>query len=252
MSRPPIRIAMWSGPRNISTAMMRSWENRPDTTVVDEPLYAAYLDHTGLDHPGAAEIIHAYDTDWRDVANMLLGPVPGGKPIWYQKQMTHHLLPDMGIDWVDGLTNCFLIRSPREVITSYIKVRPDPTQADLGFVQQLDIFEQVRERTGEIPPVLDARDVLENPRKLLTLLCEAVGVPFSEAMLCWPAGRRETDGIWAPYWYEAVERLTGFQPYVAKDDPLPEHLRPLLDQCQGIYDVLYAHRLGHTNEAERE
>ncbi len=144
MPKPPIRIAMWSGPRNISTAMMRAWENRADTTVVDEPLYAAYLDHTGLDHPGATEIINAYDTDWRDVADMLLGPIPGDKPIWYQKQMAHHLLPDMQIDWVDGLTNCFLIRSPREVITSYIKIRPDPTQADLGFVQQLDIFEQVQ------------------------------------------------------------------------------------------------------------
>jgi len=244
MPNAPIRIAMWSGPRNISTAMMRAWENRPDATVVDEPLYATYLDHTGIDHPGSTEIIKAYDTDWRSVADMLLGPIPGGKPIWYQKQMAHHLLPEMGIDWVDGLTNCFLIRSPREVIASYIKVRPDPTQADLGYVQQLDIFEQVRRRTGKIPPILDSRDVLEDPQKLLTLFCEAVGAPFSEAMLRWPAGRRDTDGVWAPYWYAAVERSTGFQPYVAKDDHLPDHLRPLLDQCQGIYDELYAHRLG--------
>ncbi len=244
MPQAPIRIAMWSGPRNISTAMMRAWSNRPDTAVIDEPLYAAYLERTGLDHPGRARIIDANDTNWRSVADTLLGPVPDGMQIWYQKQMAHHLLPEMGIDWVDGLNNCFLIRSPREVITSYIKVRADPTQADLGFVQQLDIFEQVRRRTGTIPPVLDSRDVLDNPRKLLTLLCESISIPFNEKMLRWPAGPRNTDGVWAPYWYAAVERSTGFQPYVAKNDPLPDHLRPLLEQCQGLYDELYAHRLG--------
>ena len=236
---------MWSGPRNISTAMMRAWENRADTTVVDEPLYAAYLDHTGLDHPGATEIINAYDTDWRDVADMLLGPIPGDKPIWYQKQMAHHLLPDMQIDWVDGLTNCFLIRSPREVITSYIKIRPDPTQADLGFVQQLDIYEQVKQRTGSIPPVLDARDVLEDPRRLLTLLCEAVDVPFSEAMLRWPAGKRETDGVWAPL---LVRRRRTVDQVPSRTWPRTTRCRSICVRCwinaRGIYDVLYAHRLG--------
>ena len=222
---------------------MRAWENRCDAAVIDEPFYAAYLDRTGLDHPGASVIIAQDETDWHNVATTLLGPVPGDRAIWYQKLMTHHMLPEIGLDWIFELTNCFLIRSPKEVITSYIKVRPDPTQADLGFVQQLDIFEQVSNRAESMPPVLDARDVLENPRRMLERLCAAVGVPFDDSMLQWPAGRRQTDGVWAPYWYDDVERSTGFQRYIPKNDEVPTHLQTLLDDCQAIYDEMYRHRL---------
>ena len=187
----PIRIAMWSGPRNISTAMMRSWGNRPDTAVCDEPFYAHYLQVTGYDHPGADEVIASGETDWRKVVARLTGAAPAGKHIFYQKQMTHHLLPDIDRAWLGAVTNCFLIRDPREVITSYIKKNQDPALEDLGFVQQAEIFEWVREHTNAIPPVVDARDVLENPERMLRSLCHAVGVEFTEAMLSWPPGARD-------------------------------------------------------------
>ena len=234
---------MWSGPRNISTAMMRAWENRADATVVDEPLYAFYLARTRIAHPGAAEIIATYPTDWRTVVATLCGPVPGDRPIWYQKHMTHHMLPEVDLAWLDELTNCFLVRSPAEMIASYIRVRPNPTLADFGLVEQRRIFDYVRRTTGQVPPVLDARSVLENPERMLSLLCERVGVPFDRRMLAWPAGRRETDGIWAPYWYANVEKSTGFQPYQPREIRLPEHLQPLLDECNLLYAEMAAHRL---------
>lgn len=243
MTQPPIRIAMWSGPRNISTAMLRAWGNRPDTAVIDEPLYAYYLATTGADHPAAAAIIAHYPTDWRVVAAMLCGPVPDDKPIWYQKHMTHHMLPAVELGWLDALTNCFLIRTPEEMLASYIRVRPDPTLADLGLVEQRRIFDHVRRTTGQVPPVLDAAKVRANPERMLTLLCERVGVPFDRAMLAWPPGRRSTDGIWAPYWYAAVEQSTGFQPDRPRPVSLPEHLQPLLDECTALYAEMAAHQL---------
>src|SRR6266404_1817083 len=163
----PRRIAMWSGPRNISTAMMRSWGNRPDTFVCDEPFYACYLQTTGREHPGAAEVIAHGETDWRKVVARLTGPVPDAKRLFYQKQMTHHLLPEIDRSWLGAVTNCFLIRDPGEVIVSYIKKNNDPTLEDIGFIQQAGIFEWVRERTGQIPAVVDAHDVLENPGRIL-------------------------------------------------------------------------------------
>jgi hypothetical protein len=244
MTEASVRIAMWSGPRNISTAMMRAFENRADTVVTDEPLYGYYLLKTGLDHPGRAEVIAAQETDWRRVAAALTGPVPGGRPVWYQKHMTHHLLPEIGRDWLAALTNCFLIRDPREVLASYVRTRAQPTLADLGVVQQAELFEQVRARTGAVPPVLDARDVLGNPRRLLGLLCAAIDIPFSERMLAWPAGPRPSDGVWARHWYASVWRSTGFQPYRPPAAPLPESLQPLADACAPCYRRLHAHRLG--------
>src|SRR5947207_3119018 len=178
----PIRVSMWSGPRNISTAMMRAWGNRADTFVVDEPLYVHYLKATGKNHPGAQEIIAAGETDWRKVvSHVTKEPLPSGKRIFFQKHMTHHLLPEMDREWIVDLTNCFLIRDPHEVILSYIKKNPDPALEDLGFVQQCDIFELVRQQTNSNPPVVDARDVLENPERMLRLLCDAVGVDFDRA-----------------------------------------------------------------------
>ena len=239
----PLRIAMWSGPRNISTALLRSWGNRPDTAVCDEPLYAHYLARTGLDHPGASEVIAAHEPDWRKVVAFLLGPVPGGKPVFYQKQMAHHLLPAIDRDWIGGLTNAFLIREPRAMIPSLAKILPNPDAEATGLPQQVEIFDWVRSQTGTTPPVIDARDVLDDPRGTLGRLCAALGVPFSESMLSWPPGRRATDGVWARYWYDGVEQTTTFQPYAPKNEPLPEHLRGLLDVCQNHYEALYAHRL---------
>ncbi|HWM24775.1 MAG TPA: hypothetical protein VNP98_08120 [Chthoniobacterales bacterium] len=240
----PVRIAMWSGPRNISTAMMRSWGNRPDTFVCDEPLYAHYLFATAREHPGAAEVIANGETDWRKVIARLTGDVPNGKRVFYQKQMTHHLLPRIEREWLGSVTNCFLIRDPREVIASYIKKNNDPTLEDIGFVQQAEIFDWVRANTGSIPPVIDARDILENPRKILGLLCAAIGVEFMDSMLSWAPGLRETDGIWAKHWYGEVETSTSFrEPSGRAPEPVPERLQDVHRRSGECYDRLYRYRL---------
>jgi Sulfotransferase domain len=240
----PVRIAMWSGPRNISTAMMRSWGNRSDTIVIDEPFYAYYLDRTGKSHPGAAKIIANGETDWRKIADRLTkAPIPSDKSIFFQKQMTHHLLPDIGREWISELRNCFLIRDPREVILSYIKKNPDPAPEDLGFVQQCEIFDLVQQRTGSVPPVIDAKDILQNPERLLRILCHALGVEFDSAMLSWAPGLRETDGIWAEYWYDEVAKSTSFQPYKQREGIIPDHLRETCERCRECYERLYEYRL---------
>ncbi len=236
-------IAMWSGPRNISTAMMRAWENRPDTYVQDEPLYAHYLQQTGIDHPGAAKIIAAYECDWRRVVEQLTGPIPHNKAIYYQKHMTHHMLDDMQRDWMLKLTNCFLIREPSQVVVSLAKVLPNPTLEQTGFVMQAELFEYVRQHIGIIPPVIDTSDVLRDPRGVLSKLCAVLDIPFTEAMLNWPAGKRETDGNWGPYWYASVEKSTGFMPYTPDTAPVPEHLQSLVAACEPYYQQLAQHRL---------
>jgi hypothetical protein len=251
---------MWSGPRNISTAMMRSWGNRADTVVVDEPLYAFYLKATGKEHPMAEEVIATGEIDWRKVVVTLTTDVPqsgapvtqrgargrafqGPSHIFYQKLMTHHLLAEVERDWLGGLTNCFLIRDPAEVITSYIKKNDDPELEDLGFVQQAEIFEWVRERSETIPPVIDARDVLQDPERFLRLLCRAVGVEFDPAMLSWPPGLRETDGVWAKHWYAEVAKSTGFAPYRERPVEVPKRLREIETRCRESYDRLFQYRL---------
>jgi hypothetical protein len=239
----PLRIAMWSGPRNISTAMMRAWENRLDTAVVDEPFYACYLAATGSDHPGRDDVIASQPTDWREVVAALTGPVPGGKPVFYQKHMTHHMLPGFGRDWLKEVTNCFLVRPPAEVVASYAETRRAPTLEDLGFPQQAEIFDRVADRLGQAPPVLDATDVLRDPAGMLAALCRALGVNFDARMLSWPPGRRDTDGVWAKHWYASVERSTGFNPLRATSKPVPLALAPLVEAAQPSYDRLAAHRL---------
>jgi hypothetical protein len=239
----PIRIAMWSGPRNISTAMMRAWGNRPDTFVIDEPFYAYYLSATGKEHPGAEEVIASGETDWRKVIAQLTSPIPKGKRIFFQKQMAHHLLPEVDREWLGAVTNCFLIRDPREVIASYIKKQDNPALPDLGFMQQIEIFDFMRTRTNSVPPVIDAKDVLENPERILRLLCEAVGVEFSDSMLSWPLGLRETDGVWANHWYGEVAKTGSFQPYHSSDAKVPAHLEAVHDSCHECYERLYEYRL---------
>jgi hypothetical protein len=239
----PIRIAMWSGPRNISTALMRSWGNRADTSVVDEPFYGFYLKATEKAHPGVMEIMAHTPTEVYKILQHLTGPVPGGRRIFYQKHMSHHLLPEIDREWLLQVTNCFLIRNPAEVITSYIKKNDDPSLEDLGFVQQAELFDWVLRKTGSISPIIDARDVLQNPERILRLLCDSVEVPFDDAMLSWPPGLRETDGVWAKYWYDEVAKSTSFQPYRPKNEPVPERLREILGRCQECYERLYEHRL---------
>jgi len=207
-----VRIAMWSGPRNISTAMMRSFGNRADCDVVDEPFYAAYLHATGIDHPMRAEVMASQPTDPREVAASLIHESPCGKPVFYQKHMTHHMIAEFDLAWMTQCRNVFLIRDPARVVASYARKREQATLADLGFVRQAELFTREANRLGAPPPVIDADDVLAKPRATLCKLCEALGIAFSESMLAWPAGRRVSDGVWAAHWYEAVERSTCFEP----------------------------------------
>jgi Sulfotransferase domain len=237
------RIAMWSGPRNISTAMMRSFGSRADAAVADEPLYAHYLKVTGIPHPGRDEIIAAHESDWRKVAATLAGPVPGGRLVWYQKHMAHHLLPMIERSWLDALTHAFLIREPDEMVASLLKTYPGAGLADTGLPQQSEIFDRVADRLGRAPPVVLASDVLKDPRAQLEALCEALGIPFLDAMLAWPAGSRDTDGAWAPYWYAAVDASTGFEPYRRRHvEPSPAQAS-LVDECRPYYEKLHGLRL---------
>lgn len=240
---PPLRIAMWSGPRNISTAMMRAWENREDCAVSDEPLYAAYLAETGLDHPGRDEVIAAGETDWRRVVDALLGPAPNGAAVWYQKHMSHHLLPDMATDWVFGLRNVLLIRDPAEVVASYIKSRAAVSPEDIGLPQQWRLFQSLRDRAGGPPLVIDAGDFLRAPETYLRALCAAFGIAFTPRMLTWPAGPRDSDGVWAPYWYDAVWASTGFEPWRARETALAGDAADVAEVCRPIYERLRAFRL---------
>jgi hypothetical protein len=244
MSAAPLRIAMWSGPRNISTAMMRAWENRGDCAVSDEPLYAAYLAATGLDHPGRAEVIAHGDTDAARVAQALsTGPAPGGAAVWYQKHMTHHLRPGMDTRWVRRLVNVFLIREPAQVVASYLKSRDVVAPEDIGLLQQAALFEQEAERLGQAPLVIDADDFLRTPEAYLRALCAHVGLPFTERMLAWPAGPRASDGVWAPYWYEAVWRSTGFEPWRSRSAELEGHALAVAQACRPAYEQLHRARL---------
>jgi hypothetical protein len=238
-----VRIAMWSGPRNISTAMMRAFGSRPDTVICDEPLYAHYLVATGAAHPGRDEVIASQDSDWRAVTRMLTGPVPGGRAIWYQKHMAHHLLPEVGREWLDRLSHAFLIREPDEMLASLLRTYPQAGLADTGLPQQCEIFERVANRLGRAPPVVRASDVLRDPATLLARLCAALGIDYQPAMLSWKPGRHATDGVWAPHWYAAVEASTGFEPWRPRSVSLPESLWPLRDECRHWYEKLHRQRL---------
>ncbi len=238
-----LRIAMWSGPRNISTAMMRAWENRDDTFVIDEPLYAHYLLETKLPHPGADEVIAHHETDPRKIVDYLTGPIPRGRSIFYQKHMAHQLLPGMDRSWLASVTNCFLIRDPREMLISLAKFTPSPRIEDTGLPQQMEIFQQTCSNTRAIPIILDARDILQNPEIMTRRMCEALDVPFQSRMLHWPAGPRDTDGVWGKHWYDAVWKSTCFEPYRTKSEPLPTHLEKLCQTCESFYQVLHARRI---------
>jgi hypothetical protein len=231
---------MWSGPRTLSTALMRSFENRPDTVVVDEPLYGYYLARTGLPHPGREEILASMPTSWPEVIEHLTsGQPPAGASIYYQKHMTHHLLPDVDRGTLAGLRHAFLIRDPRRLLASYAKVRSSPTLADLGLEQQVEIY---RLFGG---PVIDAADLAARPRETLEALCDALGIPFDAAMLAWPAGPRATDGVWARHWYAGVWASSGFAPKRESpaEAPLADELTSLAERCRPYYDELSAHRL---------
>ncbi|WP_296596710.1 hypothetical protein [Phenylobacterium sp.] len=236
-----LRIAMWSGPRNISTAMMRSFENRADCQVVDEPFYAAYLAQTGLDHPMREAVLASQPQTWAEVV-AALDTLDG--PVIYEKHMAHHMLPGFGLDWAASRANAFLIRDPAEVLASYTVKRAEVTLEDIGIVQQRELFDREADRLGRAPPVVRGADVLADPRGMLAALCGVLGLSFDTAMLSWPAGRRNSDGVWAPAWYDAVERSTGFEAQPQRERaPLPDHLRRIADQARPHYEALVAHRI---------
>lgn len=238
-----IRIAMWSGPRNISTAMMRSWENRPDCTVVDEPFYACYLAESGLDHPCRDAVIASQSTD-RATVMRELAQAPVSSPLFYQKQMTHHIPEGMDMSWCAGMRHCFLIRDPLQVIASYLQKMPSVDKDAIGIVRQAQLFDEISAVTGRPPAVIDSNDVLADPAGVLAATCKALEVPWlPDSMLDWPAGRRDSDGVWASHWYQNVERSTGFGSSPAGAPQLaPEHYE-LADAMSVHYQKLAKYRL---------
>ena len=244
MMKDCIFIAMWSGPRNISTALMRAWENRADTAVIDEPFYAHYLHQTGSIHPGQEAIMASQPTNWQDVAKAITQPPATGEKIYYQKHMSHHLLNNIDHGWMDGMRHAFLIREPAAMIKSYVAARERLDHADdLGLATQVRLFNEIKEKTGETPAVIDSVDVLKNPKGMLQTLCKKLNVPFDEAMLSWPAGKRASDGVWAPYWYGSVEQSTGFAPYKEKEVTIDPEYADILAECMPHYETLYDVRL---------
>lgn len=234
-----MRIAMWSGPRNLSTAMMYAFGNRGDCAVVDEPFYAAYLAMTGLDHPMRSEILDSQPQDPEAVAKALLGPVPGAKPYYYQKHMTQHMIPGVPRDWMRESVNVFLIRHPARVIASYAAKRENPTLEDIGFRQQAELFDQVRS-WGQTPVVVDSHDIRENPAAKLEQLCDAIGIPYSPKMLNWPKGGHKDDGVWAEHWYGAVWNSTGFAGAEGPLPDVPDALQPVLQAAMPYYEQMKA------------
>lgn len=238
-----LRIAMWSGPRNLSTAMMRSFGSRSDTFVSDEPFYGCFLRDSGADHPMNDEVIAAMDCDWASVMNKLRGPTPGGQPVWYQKHMWHHMVGPISHEDFDGFTHAFLIRQPERMIASYLRKREAAAFEDFGLERQAEFFEREADRLGRAPPVVDAHDVLNDPEDVLSRLCDALGISWERTMLAWEPGRRDTDGPWAPHWYAAVEASCGFGAPEAEQVDLPDAARRLADRCRPYYERLAAHRL---------
>ncbi len=239
-----LRLTVWSGPRNISTAMLRSWGQRSDTVVVDEPFYAHYLKRTGLQHPGRAEILASQPNDWCDVATTLLAELPADKCIFYQKHMAHHLFADMYGDWLMQLSHVFLLRRPDAMLASLQKVISRPRLQDTGLPQQYQLFQHIRDRCGTDPLVIDASDLLTQPEAMLRRWCGLLNIKFSADMLHWPQGRRASDGVWAEHWYASVEQSTGFQQAPAQRPvKLNADLQAVYDQCLDYYQYLYQRRL---------
>ena len=232
-----MRVAMWSGPRNLSTAMMYAFGARADFAVWDEPFYAAYLSATGIVHPMRDEIIAEYETDPAKIANRCIGPVPDGKPHFYLKVMPHHMVSGFPLDWASGFENIHLIRHPARVVASYSAKREAPSLDDIGFRQQVEIHDKV----GGL--IIDSSDIRDNPSYILRLLCSRIGLNFDPNMLVWPAGGHSSDGIWAKHWYGAVHESTGF---AGPEAPLPDltgDYAKLADAAMPYYEVLARQRL---------
>ncbi len=237
-----MRIAMWSGPRNLSTAMMYAFGSRSDFAVVDEPFYAAYLALSGLDHPMREEIIASQPTDSAKVIESLLGSIPAGKAHFYQKHMSQHMLPEIPRDWIFKVRNVFLIRHPARVAASFSAKYDDPTLSDIGFVQQAELFDQLIDANAK-PIVIDSSDIRRDPETMLTRLCTALDLNWDPAMLSWPEGGHADDGVWATHWYGAVHRSTGFAPVESDLPDLTIRQSALSEAAMPAYEHLQRHKL---------
>jgi hypothetical protein len=234
---------MWSGPRNISTALMRSWENRPDCSVIDEPFYACYLRESGLQHPCREEILGA-QSDQRDVVVRQLTEVETDTDYFYQKHMTHHMPDTMDMSWCREMRHCFLVRNPAQVIASYLQKMPSVSEQAIGIARQHSLFDEITELTGTRPLVIDSNDVLRNPASVLKQLCLQLDVEFLPGlMLNWPRGRRLSDGVWAPHWYQNVEQSTGFAPFSEGESTLAAAHRELAASMQPHYEAMARYRV---------
>jgi Sulfotransferase domain len=232
-----VRIAMWSGPRNISTAMMRSFSSRSDCHVTDEPFYGAYLKTTGEPHAMAAEIMSDMDVDWQSVAATMRGPIPDGKALWYQKHMSHHMEGPISVDDFPEHRHVFLVRDPDLMVASYRQKNDLRDAKQLGFERLVEYHDRVSAQMGRPAPVVDSNHMLSNPERGLRALCEAIGIAWDPAMLGWPKGRHSSDGIWASHWYNAVWNSTGFgQPTAPSELTIQE--QQIADQCRPYYDAL--------------
>ncbi len=234
-----INLAMWSGPRNLSTALMYSFANRPDFCAIDEPFYACYLDKTGLDHPMRDAIIASQATDPNQVISDLTTP---RETHYYQKHMTQHMLDDIPRSWIEQVTNVFLIRHPYRVLASFSDKYDNPTMDDVGFRQQAELFDAITSR-GFGAIVVDSADIRCNPRTQLTALCSAIGLEFHESMLSWAEGPKSYDGVWAPHWYGTVHKSTGFAGAEGALPELPDNLRQIADQCMPFYERMQSAKL---------
>jgi hypothetical protein len=238
----PRIVAMWSGPRNISTAMMYAFGNRADCEAWDEPFYGFALKAKGHDHPMRDDIIAAMETDWDKLVEKCT--TPSAKPLLYQKHMTHHMLEGFDRSFILKLSNAFLIRDPARVLASYAQKWADVDLRAIGFIEQAEIFDMVAQKLGHAPPVVDADDILENPRTMLTRLCATLGISFDEAMLKWEKGPKPFDGVWAPHWYNAAWVSEGLTPQPRKPLPeLPAPLASIADAALQYYDRLKQHAL---------
>lgn len=231
------RINCWSGPRNVSTALMYSFRERADTHVVDEPLYGPYLAVTRAPQPGRDDLIVELETDARRVIDeVILGPCP--RPVLFMKQMAHHLTEDLDTSFLSHCSNVMLIRDPAEVLASLVHQLPEPTMRDVGLARQVALLRELRAE-GQEPPVLDSRELLLDPEGVLRELCQRLELDWDPSMLSWPPGPKPEDGIWAEHWYDSVHRSTGFAPYEPREAAVPPRCRDLLEACRPLYDELY-------------
>jgi len=236
-------IAMWSGPRNVSTALMRSFENRSDCFVSDEPFYSYFLYKTGLKHPLSDKIIKSGLIDYNEIIKYITGPIPSSKKIWYQKHMAHHILEGENIDWIKNMNNCLLIRHPSDVILSYSRKNEINNIQQLGYLQQIEIYRMLTKKLKIYPIIIDAQDLLRQPKKMLIEVCKNLKIKFNNKMLSWPPGARKTDGVWGEYWYKQVEASTGFKPYIKTNRIVPLKYQRLHNECMEYYNFLYQKRI---------